>query len=117
MITPARRALLVQKFIRIGQSLERVLPGENPRAESEMARLVSDSDRDLLEIASTAAGDVELQLAQWLRDLASLPAGSTFTRELSWIRIRMSLLPRPRGSFVLDAPAYPIPEDTAAREA
>jgi hypothetical protein len=117
MIPPSRRTIIVQKFIRIGRSLEQVLPGENPRAESEMASLVSKSDRDLLEIAATASDDVELQLANWLRDLASLPAGSTIRRELLWIRIRLNLLPRPRGSFVLDAPAYPIPEDTVTREA
>jgi hypothetical protein len=109
MITPERRELLVRKFLRLGRSLEGALPGKEPRAESEMARLVSAFDRQLLEIAASATGDAELQLAAWLRDLASLPAGSTINKEFTWIRVSLQLLPRTRGSFVLDAPTYPIP--------
>ena len=108
MIPPTRREALVRKFIRLGRSLERALPGERPQAESEIAKLVNSSDRELLEIAATAAGDAELQMAAWLKDLASLPTGSTITREFPWIRVSLCLLPRPRGSFVLDAAAYPV---------
>lgn len=109
MMTPERRELLVRKFLRLGRSLEGVLPGKEPRAESEMARLVSAFDRELLEIAATAAGNAELQLAAWLRDLASLPAGSTINKEFTWIKVSFQLLPRTRGNFVLSAPTYPIP--------
>jgi hypothetical protein len=101
--------MLVRKFIRLGRALEGVLPGEDPRAESEMGRLVSTFDRELLEISASAAGAPELQLAAWLRDLASLPAGSKITKDFSWIRVSLQLLPRPRGSFVLEPPTYPIP--------
>ena len=114
-MTPARRELLVRKFVRLGRSLEGVLPGKEPRAESEMARLVSAYDRELLEIAASASGNAELQLAAWLRDLASLPVGSTITKEFSWIKVSLQRLPRPRGSFVLNAPTHPIPEHLLTR--
>lgn len=102
--------MLVRQFIRLGRSLERALPGERPRAEREMARLVSTFERELLQIATTAVDDMELQLAAWLRDLASLPTGTTISREFPWIRASLRMLPRPRGSYVLEDPAYPLPD-------
>lgn len=109
MIPHGRRESLVRKFIRLGRALEGALPGERPQAEARIGQLVGSYDRELLEIAATAAGDAELQLAAWLRDLASMPNGATIGKELSWIRVSMRLLPRPRGSFLLGRATYSVP--------
>lgn len=113
---PATRERLVREFIRLALPLVGASPGKKLRAESEMARLISTFDRELLQIAATTAEDPEFQMAAWLRNLASLPAGSTISRETARIRISLGLLPRPRGSFVLEHPVFPIPENPQTKD-
>ena len=106
MMSPDKRRKIVRAFIQLGRVLELVVPGEIPSAENEMAMLVRTFDRELFHIAATAEGDEELQLAAWLKNLASLPNGSTGRSEYTWIRASLSLSPRPRGSGVLEAAVY-----------
>lgn len=71
-----------------------------------MAKLVQSFDRELLQIAATANGDAELQLAAWLKNLASLPNGGESRPEYAWIRSCLNQLPRPRGSYLLEAAVF-----------
>lgn len=94
--------------------MELALPGEFPRAESEMAKLVGRFDRELLQIAATAESGAELQLAAWLGNLASLPSGSARRSEYAWIRCALNQVPRPRGSCVLEQSVSLSPGDLEA---